>query len=152
MFAVESRNRAVGLRQQVRVQTDHMSLVSIFKSRLISAPKRLKSILLRLVWPGYHLQKKGAEMVLADTLSRAYRVPSQTERTASKTLQGETERDVRRSHQNGTISTYLWSYAISDASRNRSRLHSARDEDSNPTRLASAEIGICRMHPWLLPI
>lgn len=33
-------------------------------------------------------------MVLADTLSRAYRVPSQKERTASKTLQGETERDV----------------------------------------------------------
>ena len=33
-------------------------------------------------------------MVLADTLSRANRVPSKTERTASKTLQGETERDV----------------------------------------------------------
>lgn len=33
-------------------------------------------------------------MVLADTLSRAYRVPSETERTASKMLQGETERGV----------------------------------------------------------
>ena len=33
-------------------------------------------------------------MVLANTLSRAYRVPCETKMTASKTLRGETERDV----------------------------------------------------------
>ena len=38
--------------------------------------------------------KKGSEMVLADTPSRGYRVPSETERTASTTLRGEPERDI----------------------------------------------------------
>ena len=40
---------------------------------------------------------------------------------------------------------------ISDASRERSRLHPGRAEDRNPTRLASRDIGSCSMHPWLLP-
>ena len=54
-------------------------------------------------------------MVLADTLSRAYRVPSETERTASETLRGETERDVE------VIKMAQYLYLSLKLRRNRSR-------------------------------
>lgn len=63
----------------VKIQTDHKPLESIFRKSLHSAPKRLQRMLLRL--QKYDLQvsyKKGTEMYLADTLSRAYRVRKST--------------------------------------------------------------------------
>ncbi|XP_022785752.1 uncharacterized protein K02A2.6-like [Stylophora pistillata] len=63
----------------VKIQTDHKPLESIFRKSLHSAPKRLQRMLLRL--QKYDLQvsyKKGTEMYLADSLSRAYRVRKST--------------------------------------------------------------------------
>ena len=86
----------------VHVETDHKPLESIFKKSLISAPKRLQRMLLRLQkFDLFVSYKKGSEMVLADTLSRAYR-----KRTCASTadtedvvvidddLRGETEKEV----------------------------------------------------------
>ena len=59
--------------QRVIVETDHKPLVSIYKKTIHNTPKRLQRMLLRL--QGYDLEityKKGKEMYLADTLSRAY--------------------------------------------------------------------------------
>ena len=98
MFVVERFEQCIYGRQ-VKVQTDHKPLESIFKKSFISAPKRLQRMLLRLQKFDLDVTyKKGTEMVLADTLSRAYRVPSETEMTSSKTLRGETERDVEVIH------------------------------------------------------
>ena len=73
VFAAERFEPYVYGRDKVRVETDHKPLEFIFKKPLNSAPKRLQRMLLRL--QKYNLQvvyKKGKEMFLADTLSRAY--------------------------------------------------------------------------------
>lgn len=60
-------------RDVVNVETDHKPLESIVLKPLHSAPKRLQRMLLKL--QKYNLQikyKKGQEMFLADTLSRAF--------------------------------------------------------------------------------
>ena len=57
----------------IRVESDHKSLEAIFTKPLNSAPKWLQRMLLRL--QKYSLQvvyKKGTQMYLADTLSRAF--------------------------------------------------------------------------------
>ena len=57
----------------VEVETDHKPLVSIVKKSLTSAPPRLQRMLLRL--QRYEIKmmyKPGNEMIIADTLSRAY--------------------------------------------------------------------------------
>ena len=57
----------------VKVQSDHKPLEAILQKPLSSAPKRLQGMMLRL--QGYDISvtyKKGKEMLLADTLSRAY--------------------------------------------------------------------------------
>ena len=57
----------------IQVETDHKPLVSIFKKSLNDCPMRLQRMLLRL--QQYDLQvtyKKGTELYVADTLSRAY--------------------------------------------------------------------------------
>jgi hypothetical protein len=93
----------------VHVETDHKPLESIFKKSLISAPKRLQRMLLRLQkFDLFVTYKKGS--VLADTFSRAYR-----KRTCASTadtedvvvidvdLRGETEGS--RAYQHDTVST-----------------------------------------------
>ena len=60
-------------RELVNIETDHKPLEPIFTKPLALAPKRLQRMLLRL--QKYSLKvryKKGKEMHLADTLSRAY--------------------------------------------------------------------------------
>ena len=61
--------------RRVEIETDHKPLESIFKKSLVSAPKRLQRMMLRLqkfdLLVSY---KKGSEMYLADTLSRAFRM------------------------------------------------------------------------------
>ena len=57
----------------VEVETDHKPLVSIVRKSLTSAPPRLQRMLLRL--QRYEIKmryKPGKEMIIADTLSRAY--------------------------------------------------------------------------------
>ena len=53
--------------------TDHKPLVSIYKKLLVSAPKCLQRLLLRLQQYDVDLRyKPGSEMYLTDTLSRAF--------------------------------------------------------------------------------
>ena len=73
VFACERFEPYVYGRDKVKVDSDHKPLEYIFQKPLHSAPKRLQRMLLRL--QKYSLSvvyKKGKEMFLADTLSRAY--------------------------------------------------------------------------------
>ena len=58
---------------KVTVETDHKPLVSISQKSIQSAPRRLQRMILRLQRYDVRITyKKGAEMYLADALSRAY--------------------------------------------------------------------------------
>ena len=60
-------------RDKVHIHSDHKPLEVIFKRPLVTAPKRLQRMLLRL--QRYNLEVtyvRGSEMYIADTLSRAY--------------------------------------------------------------------------------
>ena len=73
VFACDRFDAYVYGRDLVNVETDHKPLEPIFMKPLDATPKRLQRMLLRL--QKYNLQvryKKGKEMLLADTLSRAY--------------------------------------------------------------------------------
>ncbi|KAL5020231.1 hypothetical protein ScPMuIL_003123 [Solemya velum] len=73
VFACEHFNQYIFGRDIIHVQSDHKPLQSIFNKPLLSAPKRLQRMLLRL--QRYRLEvkyKKGTEMYIADMLSRAY--------------------------------------------------------------------------------
>ena len=60
-------------RDVVQVETDHQPLVSIVTKHLNSAPSRLQRMLLRLQKYNLNVKyKKGKEIFLADTLSRAH--------------------------------------------------------------------------------
>lgn len=64
----------------VTIETDHKPLISIVKKPLHAAPARLQRMLLQL--QRYNLQflyKKGKELYLADTLSRAYQADATEE-------------------------------------------------------------------------
>jgi transposase InsO family protein len=59
--------------RQAIVETDHKPLISILKKPLHSAPMRLQKMILKLQRYDITLiYKKGTELLLADTLSRAY--------------------------------------------------------------------------------
>ena len=73
VFACERFEPCVYGRHIVHVETDHKPLEPIFVKELNAAPKRLQRMLLRL--QKYSLcvaYKKGRDMYLADTLSRAF--------------------------------------------------------------------------------
>ncbi|KAL8597750.1 hypothetical protein ACOMHN_001709 [Nucella lapillus] len=72
VFAVEKFHQYT-FGRQVKVQSDHKPLEAILQKPLASAPRRLQGMMLRV--QGYDISvtyKKGKEMLLADTLSRAY--------------------------------------------------------------------------------
>ena len=55
------------------VETDHKPLISIFSKALSNAPRRLQRMMLRLQNYSFSLKyKPGAQVIFADTLSRAY--------------------------------------------------------------------------------
>jgi hypothetical protein len=59
--------------KRVTVETDHKPLISIVKKSLSSAPKRLQRMLLQLQRYDFELvYRPGTQMVVADTLSRAF--------------------------------------------------------------------------------
>ena len=59
-------------KSDITVQTDHQPLESIFKKPLNKAPRRLQAMRMRLQrWSFEVKYKKGAQQVIADTLSRA---------------------------------------------------------------------------------
>ena len=72
VFAFEKFNQYTYARC-VEVETDHKPLVSIVKKSLTAAPPRLQRMLLRLQRYEFKMKyKPGKEMIIADTLSRAY--------------------------------------------------------------------------------
>ncbi len=72
VFAFEKFNQYTYARC-VEVETDHKPLVSIVKKSLTSAPPRLQRMLLRYQRYEFKMKyKPGKEMIIADTLSRAY--------------------------------------------------------------------------------
>ncbi|XP_064629293.1 uncharacterized protein K02A2.6-like [Lineus longissimus] len=72
VYAVERFHTYVYGRR-ITVESDHKPLESILKKNLTSAPKRLQRMMLRLQHYDFEVvYKKGTEMHLADTLSRAY--------------------------------------------------------------------------------
>ena len=59
--------------REIIIETDHKPLDAILKKPLLTAPKRLQQMLMRL--QNYQLEvvyKRGQEMYIVDTLSRAY--------------------------------------------------------------------------------
>ena len=73
VFACERFNDYIYGRNVVHVETEHKPLESIFKKEIHMAPKRLQRMRLRLQkYPLEVRYKKGSEMYVADTLSRAY--------------------------------------------------------------------------------
>ena len=73
VFACERFEPYVYGRDVIHVESDHKPLESIFLKPLNSAPKRLQRMLLRLQkYTLFVAYKKGKDMFLADTLSRAF--------------------------------------------------------------------------------
>ena len=71
--------------REIKLLKDHKPLVSIVSKPLASAPKRQQRLLLRL--QSYDLKicfKHGKEIVLADTLSRAYLPTSDRQKSATE--------------------------------------------------------------------
>lgn len=72
VFAYERFDHYIYGKDHITVQSDHKPLEIIFKKSLLSAPKRLQRMLLRL--QKYNLDvvyTRGKELYIADTLSRA---------------------------------------------------------------------------------
>lgn len=72
VYGMEKFNTYVYGRKTL-VESDHKPLETIFKRSLLSAPKRLQRMMLRLQRYEFEVTyKRGAKMYMADTLSRAY--------------------------------------------------------------------------------
>ena len=83
-FACEKFDQYVFGRSDVVVESDHRPPETIFKKPILTSPKRLQRIRLRL--QNYNIQvvyKRGTTMFLADTLSRAY-LEDEPERTTPR--------------------------------------------------------------------
>ena len=82
------------------VKTDHKPLEVILKNPLLAAPKRLQRMMMQL--QKYNLKvvyKRGSELYIADTLSRAY--------LSSPSQVGEEEKEFIRAVENVKMTKYL---------------------------------------------
>ena len=61
--------------REIKVETDHKPLISIFSKAMHNAPRRLQRMMLRMQHYNFQLVfKPGSEVIVADALSRAYPV------------------------------------------------------------------------------
>ena len=73
VFACEKFDQYLNGRNQINVETDHKPLIPIFKKPLLSAPKQLQKMLLRLQKYSIMVTNcPGKQIYIADMLSRAY--------------------------------------------------------------------------------
>ena len=82
--------------RHIVVETDHLPLVTIHKKSLLSSPKRLQRMLLKTHMYDYTvIYKKGVEMYLADTLSRAfYPVAEENKTTTDHIFLTDVEKEI----------------------------------------------------------
>jgi len=79
VFALQRFDTYVYARH-VTIETDHKPLISIVKKPLVSAPKRLQRMLLRLQRYDFTLEYcPGSQVLIADALSRAYLPDTETD-------------------------------------------------------------------------
>lgn len=72
LFSCNRFHHYISGKADLTIETDHQPLISIFKKSLLKAPRRLQSMLLKLQKYNFKLEyKKGTDVILADTLSRA---------------------------------------------------------------------------------
>ncbi|XP_037958998.1 uncharacterized protein K02A2.6-like [Teleopsis dalmanni] len=72
LFACKRLDQYICGRSDVTIETDHLPVINIFKKPLIKTPKRLQAMILTLQRYNFNIKyKKGTEMYIADTLSRA---------------------------------------------------------------------------------
>ena len=101
VYGMEKFNTYVYGRKTL-VESDHKPLEAIFKKGLTSAPKRLQRMMLRLQQFEFEVAyKRGTQMYMADTLSRAYlrhnKVPSTDQEQVMTVTQDDrfpTEKEV----------------------------------------------------------
>ena len=107
--------------RKVKVETDHKPLESILKS-LLSAQKRLQRMMLRLLKFNLDMvYKKGKEMYLADTLSRAFlSSPSQAAALKDTMSIGHHDRNIAEDVESLNMLTYL---PVSEDTLNLSIVH-----------------------------
>jgi RNase H-like domain found in reverse transcriptase len=85
LFAARKFDQYICGKSDVIVETDHSPLIQIFSKPISQSPKRIQSMILCLQRYNLKLRyKKGMEMLLADTLSRA---PSQSNQESSRTCE-----------------------------------------------------------------
>ena len=92
LFACERFDFYLYGREEITVETDHMSLESIFKKSLEAAPARLQKM--RLWLQRYSLKvtdKRGTQMYVADTLSRAVACSDSAEQFEVQMVQAMTQ-------------------------------------------------------------
>jgi RNase H-like domain found in reverse transcriptase/Reverse transcriptase (RNA-dependent DNA polymerase)/Integrase zinc binding domain len=89
LFALERFHTYVYARH-ITIETDHKPLIAIAKKPLASAPTRLQRMLLRLQRYTYTLvYTPGSQVILADTLSRAYPPPAPNDTSYGATFTEE---------------------------------------------------------------
>ena len=97
--------------RRVTLWTDHKPLVSIGSKPLVSAPKRLQRLMLRLQHYDVEIRyKPGKEMFVADTLSRAY---------ISDHQQSDVEKEVESIHTAKAKQRLCKGYAKAEGNYNK---------------------------------
>lgn len=78
LFACRRFDQYICGKADVTIETDHLPLLNIFKKPLTKTPKRLQSMILTLQRYNFNIKyKRGTEMYIADTLSRAPEIEKQ---------------------------------------------------------------------------
>lgn len=107
--------------RKVYVESDHKPLETIYMKPLHKAPKRLQRMLLRLQHYDLQLQyKKGSEMYLSDTLSRAY-----LDKTENARFEDILHADFTKEIESIRMSDYL---AVSESKKQQLRKATIEDD------------------------
>ena len=110
-------------RRDVAIETDHKPLISISKKALASAPKRLQRLLLRLQRYTFNLAyRPGSELVLADTLSRAFAPADPTDESTQFTEELATLIDEKQLQELRAVASQRTLYTADDEYNNNDRL------------------------------
>jgi len=114
--------------RKVTVESEHKPLEAIMKKSLLSAPKRLQRMMLRLQKFDLHVvYKKGSQMFLADTLSRAY-ISHFTPGEENRSEVFAVDRSMLEEEVEGIdLTSYL---AVSEETLQKIRYASERDDDT----------------------